>query len=202
MSSSRILIYLLRRDLRLADNPIFHEISKLSQQPQHSFTHLLPVYIFPAQQVEVSGFLSSADDHSPFPEARSETGGFWRCGPLRATFLAESVWDLKSDLERLGSGLAVRVGMAGQVVADLLQSFRNHEDTEVCGVWMTGEEGIEEQREERDVRQAVEEAGANFRIWKDEKYFIDEYVLPFQRLRCITDMSQPGPTFRQTQCSP
>ena len=68
--------------------------------------------------------------------------------------------------------------MAGQVVAGLLQNFRKHEDTEVYGIWMTSEEGVEEQREERDVRKTAEESGIDFRLWNDEKYFIDEYVLP------------------------
>jgi deoxyribodipyrimidine photo-lyase len=43
---------------------------------------------------------------------------------------------------------------------------------------MTSEEGVEEKREERDVRRAVEEADKDFRLWKDEKYFIDEYDPP------------------------
>lgn len=177
MSSSRVLIYLLRRDLRLEDNPIFHEISTLSQKSQHPFTHLLPVYVFPAQQVEVSGFVSSVDERCPFPEARSQTGGFWRCGPFRAKFLAESVWDLKSSLERVGSGLTIRVGMVGDVVTELLRHFQSIEDVDVYGVWMTSEEGVEEKREEREVRRAVAEAGKEFKLWKDEKYFIDEYDL-------------------------
>ena len=178
MSSSRVLIYLLRRDLRLADNPVLHEISKTSQQSKHPFTHLLPVYVLPAQQIEVSGFLASPDERCPFPEARSQTGGFWRCGPLRAKFLAESVWDFKSGLERAGSGLTIRVGMLGQIVTELLQQFKSTGEVDVYGVWMTSEEGVEEKREEREVRRAVEEAGKDFRLWKDEKYYIDEYKLP------------------------
>ena len=175
MASLRVLIYLLRRDLRLADNPVFDEIARLSQQSQCPFTHLLPVYVFPAQQIEVSGFLSSADERCPFPEARSQLGGFWRCGPLRAKFLAESVWDLKSSLEHVGSGLTIRVGLVGQTVEALLRDLNATGDVEVYGVWMTSEEGSEEKREERDVRNAVEAAGKEFRLWKDEKYFMDEY---------------------------
>ena len=172
--SSRILIYLLRRDLRLADNPIFYEISKLAQQSQRPFTHLLPIYVFPAQQVEVSGFLSSPHEQSPYPKARSPTAGFWRCGPLRAKFLAESVWDLKSDLDQVGSGLMIRVGKVGQVIYNLLEHYRQQDDVEVHGVWMTAEEGVEEKREESDVRDNVEAAGREFKLWKDEKFFIDE----------------------------
>lgn len=173
MSTSRVLIYLLRRDLRFADNPILHEISKSYEQLQHSYTHLLPVYVFAAQQLEVSGFLSSDSERSPFPEARSVAAGFWRCGPHRAKFLAESVWDVKNSLASIGSGLEIRVGMVAQVVKEMLDGFKK-EKTEVVGVWMTEEEGVEEKREERDVRNAASEAQTDFKLFIDEKYYIDE----------------------------
>ena len=173
MSAPRVLIYLLRRDLRLADNPVFHEISSSFQQSQSPYTHLLPLYVFPAQQVEVSGFISDSAERSPFPEARSQVGGFWRCGRHRARFLAESVWDLKGALEGLGSDLIIRVGMVGQVIKDTLDGLKAV-DGQTVGVWMTGEEGVEEKREERDVRKIVEAAGTEFKLWRDEKYFIDE----------------------------
>ena len=175
MSNPRILIYLLRRDLRFADNPILHEISKSVQQSHQPYTHLLPLYVFPAQQVEVSGFLSSDSERSPFPEARSQAGGFWRCGPHRAKFLAESVWDLKKSLEGVSSDLTIRVGMVGQVVRDMLDAYKkDNSKGEVVSLWMTSEEGVEEQREERDVRKAVEGEGKEFRLWTDEKYYVDE----------------------------
>lgn len=173
MSSPRVLIYLLRRDLRVVDNPVFHDIAKVAQQSQHPFTHFLPVYVFAAQQIEVSGFLSSDSERSPFAEARSQAGGFWRCGPHRAKFLAESVWEVKKRLADLGSGLQIRVGLVGQVIKELLDAFKQN-NTEVAAVWMTEEEGVEEKREERDVRRAVEEAQTEFKLWTDEKYYVDE----------------------------
>ncbi len=175
MSPPRVLIYLLRRDLRLADNPIFNEISKAGQQAQQTYTYLLPIYVFAAQQIEVSGFLSSDTIRSPFPEARSQAAGFWRCGRHRSKFLAESVWDLKQSLSGVGNGLEIRVGMIGQVINDLLKSFK-HGSSEVAGVWMTDEEGVEEKREEKDVKMAAEGAGVDFKLWRDEKYYIDELV--------------------------
>lgn len=175
MSTSRILVYLLRRDLRLGDNPAFHEVARAFQQSQHPFTHLLPLYVFPAQQVEVSGFLSSPSDNSPYPEARSNAAGFWRCGPSRAKFLAESVWDLKKSLENIGSGLEIRVGMLGQILKHTLDELKKT-DANVVGVWMTEEEGVEEKREERDVRKAAEAMDIEFKLWTDEKYFVDEWV--------------------------
>ena len=175
MKSQGVLIYVLRRDLRLADNPIFHEIQKLSQQPQKPFTHVLPLYIFAAQQIEVSGFLKNESSRSPYPEARSEVGGFWRCGPHRAKFLAESVWDLKERLQKVGSGLDIRVGTLGRVIEEILDQFKQEkQNVSVSAVWMTEEEGVEEKREERDVRRAAQKAGIDFRLWLDEKYFIDE----------------------------
>ena len=173
MSSPRVLIYLLRRDLRFADNPILNEISKVFQQSQHPYTHLLPVYVFAAQQVEVSGFLSSDSERSPYPEARSLTGSFWRCGQHRTKFLAESVWDLKTSLDRAGNGLEIRVGKLGQVIKDLLDAFKQ-DSTEVAAIWMTEEEGVEGKNEEKDVRQAAENAHTDFKLWVDEKYFVDE----------------------------
>ena len=187
MSPQRVLIYLMRRDLRIADNPVFHEISKAVQQNRCSFSHVLPVYVFPAQQVEVSGFLAKGSK-SPFPEARSETAGFWRCGLHRAKFLAESVWDLKFDLERLESGLVVRVGMLGQVVRDLISGLEETGEFETTAVWMTGEEGVEEKREERDVRKVAESQSVGFRLWRDEKYFIDDRDVPFHNPRDLPDV--------------
>ena len=179
MSNPRILLYLLRRDLRFADNPVFHEVSTLCQQSDPHFTHLLPVYVFSAQQLEVSGFLSSDSEKSPYPEARSQVGGFWRCGPHRAKFLAESLWDVKKSLEVVGSGLTIRVGMIGEIVKDMLNAFQQDKSRgEIVTVWMTSEEGVEEKREEREVRRAVEEAGKQFKLWVDEKYYVDEYGEP------------------------
>jgi deoxyribodipyrimidine photo-lyase len=195
MSKSTVLIYLLRRDLRLADNPIFHELGRLQNQSQRPFTHLLPVYVFPAAQVEVSGFLSSSDDKSPYKEARSAVGGFWRCGRLRAKFLAESVWDLKNDLGRIGSDLEIRVGTMRDVVKSLLDGFRQQQNVDVHGLWMTSEEGWEEKIEEKEVKQLMNEEDKEFKLWTDEKYFIDDRDLPFDKPE---DLSDVFTTFRKT----
>lgn len=187
MSSPRILIYLLRRDLRLADNPVFTEVARTFQQSQHPYTHFLPIYVFAAQQIEVSGFLSSDSEISPFPEARSNAAGFWRCGHHRAKFLAESVWDLKRSLHNTGSGLEIQVGLAGQVIQELLNAFKKA-SAEVVAVWMTDEEGVEEKREERDVKEAAERAGTEFKLWTDEKYYIDDRDIPFRNPKDLPDV--------------
>ena len=76
--AQRVLIYLLRRDLRIADNPIFSEISKLGNQSQKPFTHVLPVYVFAAQQIEVGGFIEDAEQKSPYQrlgQRSADSGG-------------------------------------------------------------------------------------------------------------------------------
>ncbi|KAL8821887.1 MAG: hypothetical protein Q9191_007221 [Dirinaria sp. TL-2023a] len=187
MSGSRVLIYLLRRDLRVLDNPVLTEISKTFQQSQHPYTHLLPIYVFAAQQIEVSGFLASGTERSPFPEARSQAGGFWRCGHHRSRFLAQSVWDVKKSLEGVGSGLEIRVGMLGQVVKHLLDTFKD-DGTEVVGIWMTEEEGVEEKQEEREVKKAADAAQTEFRLWIDEKYYVDDRDVPLSNPSELPDI--------------
>jgi deoxyribodipyrimidine photo-lyase len=167
-TKENILIYVLRRDLRLDDNPVFHEISQLYLSGKARFTHVLPLYIFNARQVEVSGFYASSP--SPYPEAKSPVGKFWRCGPHRARFLCESVWDLKQTLESVHSGLCIRAGSLQDVVGSALESL----EAEVVGVWMTGDVTPEELEDEANVRSIVEAKGKEFRLFKDEKYFIDE----------------------------
>ncbi|EOD46537.1 putative cryptochrome dash protein [Neofusicoccum parvum UCRNP2] len=174
MSSAapRVLIYLLRRDLRVADNPIFHQLTQQAASGSSQFTHVLPVYVLSANQIEVSGFLKD-DAKSPYPEARSQVAGFWRCGPHRAKFTAESVWDLKESLGKIGSDLVIRIGMERGTVA---------------AIWMTAEEGVEEKREQRDARKAAEASGVEFKLWTDEKYFVDDRDLPFTNIKDLPDV--------------
>ncbi|KFY55942.1 hypothetical protein V496_06849 [Pseudogymnoascus sp. VKM F-4515 (FW-2607)] len=187
MTPPNILIYLLRRDLRLEDNPIFHAVATDAAK---TYTHLLPVYAFPAQQIEVSGFIPKvSEERSPYPEARSSTGKFWRCGPHRAKFIAESVWELKGVLGNVGSGLEVRVGMLSDVLKDLLVDFKgNGEGVNIGAVWMTAEEGVEEKLDEKDCKTICDVAGVNFKLWKDEKYFVDDDDLPFKDISELPDV--------------
>ena len=180
----RILVYLLRRDLRHSDNPVLFEAAK-EYSGESKFTHFLPIYAFPAQQIEVSGFLKGSEPSSPYPEARSQVARNWRCGPHRAKFLAESVWDLKESLELAESGLVIRAGLIADVIRHAFEYLEKPKDdstassqagrAEIVGVWMTGDVTAEERQEELDVQQIVEGHGKEFRLFTDEKFFVDEY---------------------------
>ncbi|KAF9698247.1 hypothetical protein EKO04_003678 [Ascochyta lentis] len=218
----RILLYILRRDVRLSDNPIFtaasrqvtrqHDSTSLSHTEtrtrddsltsEHrgaSFTHLLPVYVFPAQQVEVSGFLSSSSEQSPYPEARSQVAKLWRTGPHRARFIAEGAWDLKQTLEGLGcdSGLQIRVGKISDVVRNILEYYSTSGSSrgEISGVWMTADEAVEEKEEEQLVERIAKKNGVDFKLWSDEKYYVDDRDLPFDN---ISDLPNIYTSFRKS----
>ncbi|KAG6917247.1 hypothetical protein DXG01_003279 [Tephrocybe rancida] len=184
------LIYILRRDLRLSDNVILHA---LAAHPR--FTHVLPLYIFPPSQIEVSGFLKRGE-HSPYPEARSRIGGFWRCGPHRCRFLAEGLWDLKAGLEGLGSGLIMRVGHMGEVVRAMLEGPDKEFAEKVGGVWMAKDWAIEELEQEREIRRVVRRVGKekiDFKVWDGEEMLIHDDDLPMK----VAELSDVFTSFRK-----
>jgi deoxyribodipyrimidine photo-lyase len=168
---TNVLLYVLRRDLRVSDNPILHH---LSTKKDHGFTHLLPVYVLPAKQMALSGLLDpDKSDVNPFPDPQSQLGGYHRCGPFRVKFIAEAVWDVKESLEAIGSGLLIRAGNIGDTVRGLVEGLKT-KGQNVGAIWMTSHEGSEEQHDEKAVARACEELGAQFQLWVDEKYFVDE----------------------------
>lgn len=137
---------------------------------------------------------STAEEHfkSPYPEARSEIGGFWRCGPHRAKFLTESVWDLKERLQDVGSDLLIRVGMVEDVIRDALEQLSDSgsekSKAKIAGIWMTSDESIEERREQRAIRELSDASGVEFRTFRDEKYYIDESVVLYRRQSVLANI--------------
>ncbi|KAH7176355.1 DNA photolyase, FAD-binding/Cryptochrome [Dactylonectria macrodidyma] len=186
----KLLVYLVRRDLRITDNPILHHLATR----QHGFSHLLPVFVLPPNQIEVSGFLAEGQQ-SPYPPALSSIGKFWRCGPHRAKFLAESIWDMKNSLETLKSGLVVRVGSLDDVVTCIVESLK-HMDQSLEAVWMTEEKSSEEKEEQEAVSSVCAMNNVNFKLWADEKYFIDDRDTGLQNPQDVSDVFT---TYRRTQ---
>ncbi|KAG5268568.1 hypothetical protein AALO_G00214000 [Alosa alosa] len=99
MSSSRTIICLLRNDLRLHDNEVFHWAQKNAE-------HIVPLYCFdPLHYLGTSCF------------------NFPKTGPFRLRFLLDSVNDLRASLKKRGSNLVVRRGKPDQVVGDLIKQL-------------------------------------------------------------------------------
>ncbi|KAF1808836.1 cryptochrome [Eremomyces bilateralis CBS 781.70] len=216
---SKVLIYLLRRDLRVTDNPVLDEVARLyegrdsgehiSSQPVPDFTHLLPLYVFPAQQVDVSGFLHKdartreTGSRKPYAPARSQVGNFPRTGPHRAKFTAESVWDLKQSFQKLGSDLVIRAGRLAEVLDDMIEQFERDDSVlstedgrlELVGVWMTSDALPEEKEDEAQIKAVLENGGKQFRLFGDEKYFVDDADLPYSSMNELPDVYT---TFRKS----
>ncbi|KAI0444499.1 DASH family cryptochrome [Xylaria telfairii] len=183
MQDTNVLIYIVRHDLRVGDNPILH---RLAASSDHGFTHFLPVHIIPPHQIEVSGFLKDGET-SPFPEARSEVARFWRCGPHRARFIAQSVWNMKENLVNLGNDLTIRIGRPEEVLKGLIEGLRQNQQ-KVSAVWMIGEEGYEEERDEKRLAEACSTLGVDLQLWVDEKYFIDDRDLKMENAQDLPDV--------------
>ncbi|CAJ2503850.1 Uu.00g112440.m01.CDS01 [Anthostomella pinea] len=183
MSESSVLIYMVRRDLRVSDNPILHHLASSSD---HGFTHLLPVFVLPPHQIEVSGLLKEGTT-SPYPEARSEVGRFWRCGPHRVKFIAQSIWNMKDNLTKLGNDLTIRVGRHDEVLKDIVDGLGQNGHN-VKAVWMIGEEGYEEERDQKTMARTCSKLDIDLRIWVDEKYFIDDRDLKLETSQDLPDV--------------
>lgn len=190
MAGNKLLVYLLRRDLRAIDNPILHHLAT----SDHGFTHLLPIYILPPHQIETSGFVVEGQK-SPYPLAKSQVGRFWRCGPLRAKFQAECIWDVKKNFENIGSGMLIRIGKFDDVLKHLIKSL-NEDHQSIDTVWMTEEPSKEELDDQNAVASVCSKEGIGFKLWHDEKYFIDDRD---NGLKDPQDTPDVFTTYRKTQ---
>uniref|UniRef100_A0A3P8RFZ4 Cryptochrome DASH n=1 Tax=Astatotilapia calliptera TaxID=8154 RepID=A0A3P8RFZ4_ASTCA len=99
MSSSRTVICLLRNDLRLHDNELFH-------WAQRNAEHIVPLYCFDPRH-----YVGTYNYSLP------------KTGPFRLRFLLESIRDLRNTLISKGSNLVVRRGKPEEVVADLVRQL-------------------------------------------------------------------------------
>ena len=107
----KLNIHLFRQtDLRLHDNPALCHTVDLSLGTSSSDSAstapagILPVFVFDTTRIYGSN-------------AISRLGNNLKCGPRRARFAIEAVADLRSNLEKRGSGLVVAVGSPESILA-------------------------------------------------------------------------------------
>ncbi|QYS93265.1 DASH family cryptochrome [Trichoderma simmonsii] len=188
MSEERIVIYLVRRDLRVADNHILHLLSRHNINDECSYTHLLPVYVLDPDQVETSGLLKNGE-RSPHPRALSENSGVWKCGLHRVKFLAEAIWDMKERLEELDNGLIIRVGR----FYDILESIYKHYSSDkggpqISSVWMARGHTPEQISEQQEVYTACYNFGIDYVKFRDREPFVDLRDAPLQSVGEVPDV--------------
>ncbi|KAK9726325.1 hypothetical protein RND81_05G206100 [Saponaria officinalis] len=144
----RATIVWFRNDLRVHDNECLTTANNES-------TSVLPLYCF---------------DPKDFGKS---TSGFDKTGPYRASFLIESVSDLRKSLQAKGSDLVVRIGKPETVIVELAKAVG------ADALYVHREVSNEEAKAEARVESAVKDVGVEVKyFWGSTLYHLDD--LPFQ----------------------
>ena len=146
MTQQRILIW-YRNDLRV------HDLLALDEAVQQD-AEIIPVYCFDDRNFGKTSF------------------GFPKTGNYRAQFLIESVADLRSSLQQLGSNLVVRKGLPEQVIPAIAEQFK------VDRVSFSKEVTSEEIRVEKKLKQALSAKGIQVATYWEATLYLPE-DLPF-----------------------
>lgn len=101
------------------------------------------------------------------------SSGFDRTGPYRASFLIESVSDLRKSLQARGSDLVVRIGKPETVLVEMAKEIG------ADAVYAHREVSTEEVKTEERVEKAMKEEGVDVRyFWGSTLYHLDDF--PFK----------------------
>ncbi|XP_061347260.1 blue-light photoreceptor PHR2 [Gastrolobium bilobum] len=157
----RASILWFRNDLRVHDNECLDKANNES-------VSVLPVYCF-----------------DPVDYGKSSSG-FDKTGPYRATFLIESVSDLRKNLQARGSDLVVRVGKPETVLVELAKAVG------ADAVYAHREVSHDEVKAEERVEAAMKEENVEVKyFWGSTLYHVDD--LPFN----LEDMPSNYGGFRE-----
>ncbi|XP_075994213.1 cryptochrome DASH [Genypterus blacodes] len=158
MSASRTVICLLRNDLRLHDNEVFHWAQKNAE-------HIVPLFCFDPRHYK-------GTYHYNIPK----TGAF------RLNFLRQSVGDLRDTLLSKGSTLVVRQGKPEDVVAGLIKQLGT-----VSAVVFHEEVTAEELHVEKGVKDICAQMKVKVHTcWGSTLYHRDD--LPFHHISRLPDV--------------
>ncbi|GMN37977.1 hypothetical protein TIFTF001_007248 [Ficus carica] len=146
-AARRASILWFRNDLRVHDNECLNAAHNESMS-------VLPVYCFDPRDYGKS------------------SSGFDKTGPYRATFLIESVADLRRSLQARGSDLVVRVGKPETVLVELAKEIG------ADAVFAHREVSHDEARAEEGIEAAMKEENVEVKyFWGSTLYHIED--LPF-----------------------
>ncbi|XP_060085150.1 cryptochrome DASH-like, partial [Ylistrum balloti] len=107
-SKVKVIVCLLRNDLRLHDNEVLHWANKTAE-------YVLPLYCFDPRHFQ-------GTYHFDFPKT----------GAHRAKFLLQSVADLQNTLKSKGSGLVIRMGKPEEIVPQIINTVGQDQVSFVC----------------------------------------------------------------------
>lgn len=101
------------------------------------------------------------------------SSGFDKTGPYRATFLIESVSDLRKNLQARGSDLVVRIGKPETVLTELVKAIGAE------AVYVHREVSHDEVKAEERIEAAMKDEGVEVKyFWGSTLYHVDD--LPFK----------------------
>ncbi|GAB2262677.1 hypothetical protein Droror1_Dr00003674 [Drosera rotundifolia] len=144
----RATIVWFRNDLRVHDNECLNSANNES-------VSVLPVYCFDPRDYGKS------------------SSGFDKTGPYRATFLIESVSDLRKSLRERGSDLVVRIGRPETVLVEMAKAIG------ADAVYAHGEVSKEDVRAEEKIMTAMSDEGVDVKyFWGSTLYHLED--LPFK----------------------
>ena len=147
MTQKRILIW-YRNDLRVHDREAIYEA--LRQKAE-----IIPIYCFEERQFATTSF------------------GFPKTGNFRAQFLIESVANLRSSLQKLGSNLIVRQGLPEKIIPTIAEQLK------VDQVYYSREVTAEEKQVEQKVKKALSANKIKTKsFWESTLYLLED--LPFK----------------------
>ncbi|KAJ4957090.1 hypothetical protein NE237_013873 [Protea cynaroides] len=157
----RSSIVWFRNDLRVHDNECLNTANNES-------ISVLPVYCFDPRDYGKS------------------SSGFDKTGPYRATFLIESVSDLRRNLQSRGSDLVVRIGKPEIVLVEMAKAIG------ADAIYAHREVSHDEVRAEEKIEAAMKEEGVEVKfLWGSTLYHVDD--LPFK----LQDMPSNYGGFRE-----
>ncbi|XP_059625664.1 blue-light photoreceptor PHR2 [Cornus florida] len=144
----RASIVWFRNDLRVHDNECLNSATNESMS-------VLPLYCFDPRDYGKS------------------SSGFDKTGPYRATFLIESVSDLRKNLQARGSDLVVRIGKPETVLVELAKAIG------ADAVYAHREVSHDEVKAEEKIEQAMKDESVEVKyFWGSTLFHVDD--LPFK----------------------
>ncbi|XP_021722364.1 blue-light photoreceptor PHR2-like [Chenopodium quinoa] len=144
----RATIVWFRNDLRVHDNECLTTANNESMS-------VLPVYCFDPRDYGKS------------------SSGFDKTGPFRASFLVESVSDLRRNLRARGSDLVVRIGKPETVLVEMAKAIG------ADAVYVHREVSKEEAKSEAKIETAMKDEGVEVKyFWGSTLYHLED--LPFE----------------------
>ncbi|KAL8054773.1 hypothetical protein ABFX02_04G014300 [Erythranthe guttata] len=144
----RAAVVWFRNDLRIHDNECLTSANNDS-------VSVVPVYCFDPRDYGKS------------------TSGFDKTGPYRATFLLESVADLRNNLQARGSDLVVRIGRPESVLLEVAKAVG------ADAVYMHREVSHDEVKAEEKIEEVMKDEGVEVKyFWGSTLYHLED--LPFE----------------------